>query len=66
MIILSLKEYNALLNEAFMRGREHGRAEGQQEFITRYLTPNDIRKALGSEPTDANKGHDDGESGFLI
>lgn len=65
MIILSLKEYNALLNEAFMRGRELGRTEGQQEFITRYLTPNDIRKALGFEPRDTSDD-DVVESGFLI
>lgn len=65
MIILSLKEYNSLLNEAYMRGRELGRAEGRQEFISMNFTPNDIRKALGFEPRDADK-NDDIESGFLI
>lgn len=65
MIILSLKEYNSLLNEAYMRGREFGRAEGRQEFISMNLTPNDIRKALGFEPRDAS---DDNvvEAGFII
>ena len=52
MIILSLREYNALLSEAYMKGREMGRAEGRQEFIRGHLTPNDIRKALGFEPCD--------------
>ena len=65
MIILSLKEYNSLLNEAYMRGRELGRAEGRQEFITTRLTPNDIRKTLGFEPLD--DGDDDVVgSGLLI
>lgn len=65
MIILTLKEYNTLLNEAFLKGRELGRAEGRQEFIAEHLTPNDIRKALGLEPRDAS---DDNvvEAGFII
>lgn len=65
MIILSLKEYNSLLNKAYMSGRELGRAEGRQEFISMNLTPNDIRKALGFEPLDTEKD-EDVESGFLI
>ena len=65
MIILSLKEYNSLLNEAYMRGRELGRAEGRQEFIGANLTPNDIRKTLGFEPRNASDD-DVVESGFLI
>lgn len=49
-IVISKKDYDALMNKAFMEGYELGHRAGLQEGFMCKNTPNDVRKCLGLEP----------------
>lgn len=46
-MIISLKDYNAALNNAYLIGRKDGVIEGKREALFEALTPNEIRELLG-------------------
>ena len=49
-VVMSVKEYNAALNKAYLQGYQRGLSTGRQEGLMSRYTPNEIRKCLGLEP----------------
>ena len=50
MRILTEKQYNALLNQAYVDGYHAGFRAAEREALYKQFTPNDIRKTFGFEP----------------
>ncbi len=46
-ITLTKKEYNALVNNAYIQGYEMGKKQGEQDAFFKNHTINDVRKLLG-------------------
>ena len=49
-IVISKKEYDAMINKAFMEGYDLGLRTGRQEGFMAKNTPNDLREILGLPP----------------
>lgn len=45
-MFISHEEFNSIMNEAYRKGYDDGKIEGQREIMQAMLTPNDIRKAF--------------------
>ena len=49
-VVMTTKEYNAALNNAYLKGYQTGLSTGRREGLMSRCTPNEIRKCLGLEP----------------
>ena len=49
-IVLSENEYNAQINQVYMRGYNMGYNTGRTDGFLAKVTPNEIRRALDLEP----------------
>lgn len=61
MMRISKREFNAAINQAYMRGYNQGLSTGRQEAVWKRNSINDIRKAFGFGPLNEVK-KDDSES----
>ena len=50
LIIISQKEYNAVMNQSFTSGYDLGYRAGREDAAFSKFTPNEIRAAFGFEP----------------
>ena len=50
MIVMSNKQYNAMLNQARLEGYRQGYEEGRRDGLTSRFTINEIREIFGAAP----------------
>lgn len=50
MIVMSNKQYSAMLNQALLEGHHQGYEEGRKDGLTSRFTINELREIFGAAP----------------